>query len=225
MCDDRAVYSRLALVTASVVAASVVGPNRAPLTRRPWAEPSISEGESPIARLDRCIQRRLHENPGFGISRLVDVPAHLHRFEPESSEESKAVTTLTGSGWSVWLRLAGRGLMEPDRTEQFNEQSIRRPIAVTDQELPVDTPRPRDLKQIAGRALALSGTADLALGSVGRWSVEARVVRADRKACVDCHSRDDKARSPRVEGRGQGPMKVGDALGVVIYVFTRSQGR
>ena len=225
MCDDRAVYSRPG--AGDCVRGRGFG-------RRPEssaADPATVggafdfRGREPYRPARSVHPKASPRESGLRHLRLVDVPAHLHRFEPESSEESKAVTTLTGSGWSVWLRLAGRGLMEPDRTEQFNEQSIRRPIAVTDQELPVNTPRPRDLKQIAGRALALSGTADLALGSVGRWSVEARVVRADRKACVDCHSRDDKARSPRVEGRGQGPMKVGDALGVVIYVFTRSQGR
>jgi hypothetical protein len=214
----------LALVAATLVTASVVGPRRGLPIRRPSARPSISEKESPIESLDRCIQRRLHENPGFGMSRLVDSPIHLHHFEPDSPEESEALAALKESGLAVWLRLSGRRLLEPDLTESFDEKSIHRAIAVTGQELPLDFPRPPDLRRIGGQALAASETTDSASGRIGRWSVEARVVRADRKSCLDCHSRGDETGLSSDDGTVMGPLEIGDALGVVIYVYSRDRG-
>lgn len=212
-----------ALLGATLVTASVVGSRRSIPIERPTAIPSVSVEKSPIDRLDRLVQRRLHENPGFGMSRLVDSPLHLHGFDPESAEESETLADLEESGWTVGLLLRGRYRLGPGTIEPIDERSISRPIAVTGKELPSDMPKIRDLRSIGRAALAASKTADSATATLGRWSVEARIVRADRESCVDCHSRDGDPGSSPKEGLVGDPLKIGDALGVVIYVYSRDR--
>ena len=213
----------LALLAATLATASVVGPRGRMSSRRPSAGPSVFQEESPIEPLDRCIQRRLHEKPGFGMARILVSPVHLREFKAESTGESEALAALSESGWTVGLTLAGRELLGPEQTVWSDDLNIGQPVVVTEKKLPPDMPRAGDLRPIGRRALAASETADSASGKLGRWSVEARVVRADRKSCLDCHSPGDGEKSTSGDGIVRGPLKIGDALGVVIYVFSRDR--
>ncbi len=163
-----------------------------------------------IEALDYCIQRRLHDFEGFGLSRLVDVPQHLDRFEPETSDESAAVARLRDSGRVVAIFLGGRGLLDPARDadkEPLGARTFSPPVDVTGTgglTLPAAAP----LRALGRKALAASPAGEAVAGAVGRWRIDVRPVRADRQACIDCHA-------PRTRD-----LRIGDALGVVVYAST-----
>jgi hypothetical protein len=198
----------MTLLAASVVAASLVGSR--PIGRPSPTVPSSSAAEesSPIESLDAIIQDRLHGHDGNGMMRLIHPVLHRDKFVPETPAERKCVEGLQASGWSVGLRLGARDSRSQEYPTQDRE--LTNPMAVTGEGIPDDSPGPDVLREVGRRALQESDGAGpgRASGSRGRWSIEARVVRADRQACVGCHSRSS--------GRD---LKVGDALGVAIYYY------
>lgn len=216
----------LVLLAAALVTASAVGtrPPAPPATK--LTGPSIATEGSPIDPLDRCVQDRLHHHQGFGMSRFADGLIQRHEFVPESAEEESALEGLHGSGRTVGLYLGSRGLLapEPDASGSDDDRDIGRPVVVTGGDPPRDMPQARDLRKIGREALAAADAGGAATGSLGRWSVDARVVRADRRACLTCHTAEGAAPFPSREV-GEGRLKIGDALGVAIYVSAPSPGR
>jgi hypothetical protein len=215
------------LLLAGIVTASVVGTRAMKPPPPTPAIPSTPAEESPIDSLDSCIQGRMHREGGFGIERLIHPLIELHReFAPKTPAETAAVEGLRSTGWTVGLRLGGRSLLEGKPTpEGSDDRAISPPIGVTQGKLPDDLPGADDLREIARKALQSSEEdgPGAAAGSLGRWSVEARVIRADRQDCLSCHQpRDEKTRpiSNRIIDR---PLKIGDALGVAIYFSTRDR--
>jgi hypothetical protein len=209
------------LLLAGIVTASVVGTRTMKPPPTKTSIPSTSAEGSPIDSLDKCIQGRMHRDDAFGMERLVHPLIQLHKeFDPKTPAERAAVEGLRSSGWTVGLRLGGRSLLGGLPTAEGNDdRAISPSIGVTQGKLSDDQPGPDDLREIARKALQASeengpGTA---AGSIGRWSVEARVIRADRQDCLACHQPRD-ANAPRDRR-----LKVGDALGVAIYFSTRDR--
>jgi hypothetical protein len=169
---------------------------------------------SPIESLDRCIQYRLHDFQGFGVSRLIDVPQHLYRFTPETPDEASAVEELRKAGRDVVLYLGGRGLLDPARDAQDEPIGARTfsPAINVTEPAPSNLPLTRALRVLGRKSLAASAAGEPVSGSVGRWRIDVRPVRADRQDCVDCHS-------PKEAGPG---LRIGDALGVVVYASADS---
>ena len=215
----------LALLTAAVVTTSVVGTRRPASSPPPRPVPSAATGEDPIDPLDRCVQRRLHEHTGFGMSRLADDLIQLHRFVAESPEEESVLAEFRGSEMAVGLYLGARELLAAGPSATGGERDIGRPIVVAGGISPEDLPRPHDLREVGRAALAASGGDGSASGSLGRWSVSARVVRADRQSCLECHTPAGAAAFPNRGKDGERRLKIGDALGVAIYAYARSPGR
>jgi hypothetical protein len=217
----------LTLLATTVVAASVVGnrptrtlgPNRA-AESAPGSRSDFTEA-SPIEALDRCIQRRLHEHQGFGMARLADSLIQLNKFEPESTAEAESLEGLRAFGWTVGLRLGSRSLLASASDGQDDDHDMSQPIVITTGTMPGEPPGPGELRELARKALGEADTADSTRGSVGRWSVEARVVRADRQACLKCHTREGATAFPAGEEPARARLKIGDAVGVAIYSYAR----
>jgi hypothetical protein len=192
----------------------------------------------PLDALDREVQKRFHDVIGFGMARI----ATERRFEPETPGEREAVRELKRGGYRVGLYLAGRRVLEPMPEEPrlrvkttfgsgFGGHGFSGPIFLSSSAI---TKVPS--------ATALWGETRLALLSfaegaerygfeAGGWEVEARPVRASGESCLRCHNTD--YRTVRgVTGRGVvfsktepkgNALKVGDPLGVLVYVYKRSR--
>ncbi len=192
---------------------------------REWAR--NARGESPVDGLGERIQTRFHTLDDFGISRLPLVHQHAMRFDPETPEEKESVSRLRDAGWDVAFYLGSRKLLGPEpskaewaETDELSKlRAISRAIHVTDTVALAELPDPRDL-WAHGREVLGGTPAGPLPGTLGRWSVVASPIRADRKACLDCHRAGGVAYVPAGD---TGPLRVGDALGVVVFVYSRSQ--
>jgi len=66
------------------------------------------------------------------------------------------------------------------------------------------------------QALSRSRAGERYQGSIGTWAVEVRPLRANQQDCLDCH-----ATFAATDGIDKDALEIGDALGVVIYVYSR----
>ncbi|HEY2158859.1 MAG TPA: hypothetical protein VGH33_24730 [Isosphaeraceae bacterium] len=191
--------------------------------RERTAERLARRASSSIEPLDRCIQYRLHNLEGFGISRLMDVPQHLYRFTPETPDEASAVSGLRWSGTAVAIYLGGLGLLDRARDtgkEPLGFRAFSPAIDVTGTAT-LDPPPASALRALGRKALAASPAGEPVTGTVGRWRIDVRPVRADRQDCIDCHDSRRPDLYPRLPGRpDRRPLGIGDALGVVVYAST-----
>jgi hypothetical protein len=176
---------------------------------------------APVEALNYAIQDRFHNSRGFGMARMPTVPEHLHYFNPETPAEKSAVDEL--QGWAVGFYLGGRRLLNPPLSESEwvddhravqqaarprPRRAISEPLVITGMITPAGLPKPWQLQEIGRKALEAAATSDRYEASLGRWSVDVRPIRASRAACLECHNpRDDAA------------LRIGDALGVAIYVY------
>jgi hypothetical protein len=183
----------------------------------------------PIEELDYCIQKRFHTVDEFGMARIPVVPQHLYEFNPETPDEKAAVADLHKQDWTVGLYLGGRGLLGPPLSKtQWEEvgrysdrKAISEPIRISGKVPPADLPKPWELWEIGQRALEASTTSDRHTASFGRWSVDARPVRATQKACLKCHEAEGASVYPPRPTGPRTKLQIGDALGVVLYVYAR----
>jgi hypothetical protein len=191
--------------------------------RNQQADRLVRGASSSIEPLDRCIQYRLHDLEGFGISRLMDVPQHLYRFTPETPDESSAVAGLRWSGTAVAIYLGGIGLLDEARdtaVEPLGRRAFSPAIEVTGTAT-LDLPPIGTLRALGRKSLAASAAGEPVTSTVGRWRIDVRPVRADRQACIDCHDSQRPDLYPPLPGRPDGPrLGIGDALGVVVYAST-----
>jgi hypothetical protein len=186
------------------------------------AERMARGASTSIGPLDRCVQYRLHDLEGFGISRLMDVPQHLYRFTPETSDEYAAVAELRGSGHAVAIYLGGLGLLDRARDpddEPLGRRTFSRAIDVTGTGT-LALPPVSALRALGRKSLAASPAGEPVASTVGRWRIDVRPVRADRHACIDCHASRNPDLPPLPRPPGDRDVRIGDALGVVVYAST-----
>lgn len=182
---------------------------------------------SQVAALDRCIQQRFHTLTSFGMARIPMVPSHLRRFKPETEQEKSAVEDLEAKGQAVVLYLGGRGLLQPkmskEEWEKTDKYSLRRaissPLWITAEPEKAKAPEPWELWEPGQKALLASRTADRYTSSLGQWLIDARPVRANQAGCLKCHTAEGAPGFRTRDTKPLPPLHVGDAVGVVIYVY------
>jgi hypothetical protein len=166
----------------------------------------------------------------FGMSRMPwTTPGHVKEFDPETSEEKTVVADLRRQGWTVAVYLGGRRLsrtpLSQTEWEGENQYSIRRtlsePLPITSAKESEDWPKPWELQEIGRKALKASTWSDQFATSLGRWSVDARPVRATRQLCLDCHASEIGSMFPGPSKGEPKELAIGDALGVLMYVYSR----
>jgi hypothetical protein len=190
--------------------------------------PTPSRGRAPgpdsrdalVDELDAYVQRRfLDIDHGFGIRRIGGMGT-AHVFQAENAEERSLTSRLKASGADLRMYLASLGAFgdEPSSADlhSYPRLGIRGPVWVTERKRRPAFDR-RPLWQIAKRTLAEPSGATVTRHD--EWVVSARVVRASDDSCVACHT----TRAPMVS---EGPLaervrqtRIGDPLGVVIYVY------
>ena len=79
-------------------------------------------------------------------------------------------------------------------------------------------PSPMDLWDQAGRAMAAFAQRESHDFTAGTWTFRARPVRAQNSTCLACHKGNIAHPLPAKEGV-DGPLRVGDPLGVVLYGY------
>jgi hypothetical protein len=176
-----------------------------------------------LAALNDCIQERFKDvDEGFGFRRLVRIGDTPHRFRPENAREMTAVGALERSGLQVVLYLAGRRVLQPiadpaDFEAIIGRLMIKGPARVTSADAtPPEPPSGLDLWTESRRAMASFERADSHEFTLRDWAFTARPVRAISRACLRCHIADGSA-TPWPKSSPAGDLRVGDALGVILY--------
>jgi hypothetical protein len=187
-------------------------------------------GHGPLlAALNDCIQERFKDvDEGFGFRRLVQIGETPHHFRPENARELSAVSALERAGLRVVLYLTGRQVLQAKSDRVVAEsiagrQMIKGPALVTSAEgPPLDPPPGMELWSESRRAMALFDRAESHEFTLDAWTFTARPVRAANRACLRCH-RADGAASLRPRPAPTQDLRVGDALGVVLYGMHRGR--
>ena len=163
------------------------------------------------------------------MARIVEFSNHLGRFEPEGPAETAAVKALKDGRWRVGFYLGGRALLVPKPTavEWENLKLVGRrvgievPVSITQTGPPDSLPQPLELWRVAEQALREASTKDRQITSLGSWTVDIRPIRASKPSCLECHNSFDK----RDEPDHSPDLRIGDALGVAIYVYALESPR
>lgn len=158
-----------------------------------------------IARLDECIQIRFLDRKSFGMSRIAVAYHGMRRFQPENPSEITIVDQLRQKGIEVAAYLVGRQALSP-QPFLTPRARLQGPASIT---LLPDTrlPDEESLFSDGKAALASIGQGSGVDLKRGEWSVAMRPLRASNQGCVQCHT------------TVSGAPKIGDALGVVMYVY------
>ena len=180
----------------------------------PAAAPPTLKNAGPIeiSKLNDCIQTRfVIRSPFFGLSRIGPPQFHgVGMFQPENSVEVDVVRQLRRKGFEVAVYLVGRQAMDERATATpafFARRSgLQGPANIT---LRPDTRLPAaDVLFTEGRTALASNLDDQGYSvKSGDWTLALRPLRASNQTCIQCHTTVDSA------------PKLGDALGVVMYVY------
>lgn len=164
----------------------------------------------PITRLDECIQTRFLDTGRFGMKRILPMEYHgIRTFEPENAAEKAVVAQLAVEKYDVAFYLAGRGILSAPPLIDPRRTRMQGPAFITRQRVE-QFPQPDALLTASREALAAfdeGRSQDIRLPG---WTVVARPIRASKENCVRCHS----------ASSGQ-TLKIGDPLGVAVYVYRR----
>jgi hypothetical protein len=175
-----------------------------------------------ISALNDCIQRRFEEiNDRFGVARIVRIGETPHRFQPESVAEMGSVRALEQARLQVVLYVAGPRVLRPTPTLPFVGNAhalaiVKGPVRVTPGAIDqVPLPSPGQLWEEGRRAMRAFLSRESHEFTQPGWTFSARPVRASGPACLECHRNHgaDLTTGP------DGPVKLGDALGVVMYGY------
>ena len=214
----------LLAVLATMAIVGVLGLSAPPLVagQRPEAG-GLGTVSRVIGALNDCIQGRFEDiNDRFGISRVVKIGETPHRFQPESVAEMSSVRALEQARLEVVLYVAGPRVMRPTPAlaligNAHARAIIKGPVRVTSGAGTTDAPPPPAVSalweegRVAMRAFETSESHDFTQPG---WNFSARPVRASGAACLECHA------SGAARGAvANGPMKLGDAVGVVFYGY------
>jgi len=141
------------------------------------------------------------------MSRISSYPYHgVGKFQPENPIELAVVDRIQKKGYELAVFLAGRSVQIVPMPMFF--PGVQGPALVTNFRDPKQLPASDALLPESRAALASFRTGDGYDIRMGDWTVAMRPLRA-REGCVGCHNA--RASRPGVQ--------IGDALGVVIYVF------
>ncbi|WP_165073781.1 c-type heme family protein [Paludisphaera rhizosphaerae] len=154
-------------------------------------------------------------------------------FAPTTDREAEVMAALQSRGGKVGFYLGSRRLARPSMSQdvwEWNDgaiQSIEGPVEITPGTTNAPLPGARELQEIGRKALEAFEHGDRCQTVLGRWTVDARAVRASEQSCLDCH-RDRKDRVAMESKYLNRPLdftildpKLGDPLGVAFYVYAR----
>lgn len=186
-------------------------------------------------RIPTTPEHRRISFPDYSYGFFVD----RTEYDRSLAQEEAFIADLQRGGWTVNLYLAGRSLLDPSmsevewsralvdemldprRGEASPFRTIGPPLVITNQGFREALPKPRELWEIGQRALRAAEVSDRYATTFGSWSVDVRPVRADREDCLNCHKTAEQTSRKPPEARSRAPLKVGDPLGVAIYVYRR----
>ncbi len=133
------------------------------------------------------------------------MPYHgVRKFQPENANELAVVDRIQKKGYELAVFLAGRTILSLPLP-----MSVQGPALVTNLLDPKQLPASDVLRPESRAALASFQTGNEYDTRVGDWTVTMRPLRASNAGCVACHN----------PGASQSGVRIGDALGVVMYVF------
>lgn len=196
----------------------------------PAVTPPVIKPNTPpeISRLDDYIQMRFLDRTTFGINRMggpmpttplePGVPfrmkvsprneaflSHMRMFRPENPTEQSVVDQLRQKGFEVAAYLIGHQALA-ETPVPTPRAGLQGPVSITS----------RSDTQFADETFLFS-EGKKALASIGQgpgydvkkgdWNMAIRPLRASNQTCIQCHTTVD------------GTPKLGDALGVVMYVY------
>jgi hypothetical protein len=178
------------------MALTPVNAGHLPATRNPEFEE--------IARLNDCIQARFLSRTSFGMSRIAIQYHGVRKFQPENANEVAVVDRIQKKGYELAVFLAGRTVLSFPLP-----MSVQGPALVTNLGDPKQLPGSDVLLPESRAALASFKSGNAYDARIGDWTVAMRPLRASNAGCVACHN----------PGALQSGVQIGDALGVVMYVF------
>jgi hypothetical protein len=178
-----------------------------------------NSGTEVLSGFNECIQQRFLDTGVFGMNRIL--PLHgINQFRPANAKERAAVNGLEQKGYEVALFLAGRQILSPSDGSIVGgfpfidpRSGVQGPAYITHFANTNDLPNPAALLTDARTALTSFDTGDGYEVQKDGWTVMMRPLRATSQTCVQCHTRG--------AGGANASLKVGDALGVVLYVYRR----
>jgi hypothetical protein len=182
---------------------------------------ATNPGTDLLSGLDDCIQKRFLDTGSFGINRIL--PLHsVRQFRPANAHERATVEDLEQKGYDVALFLAGRQILQPSDGTTLGafrfidpRGGVQGPAYITRLPNTEALPKPEALLPDARAALASFEASDGYEFQKDGWDILMRPLRATRDSCVQCHTGG--------AGGANANLKVGDALGVVLYVFRPAQ--
>lgn len=189
-------------------------------TRWPEATPppAIDEFHSQILR-------RFSDGRGFGMSRIVRWPTLGHHFRapagaktdfaPENGEERAIIARWSNDDWQSGLYVFGASIKTEPAAARFH-RALKGPGVLHESTPRTELPKWEEVYPIAAEAMrrfelgAISHSAAL-----NGWTLHARPVAAANESCAACHN------SGPAHIGSAAPVKPGDVLGGVIYLFRR----
>ena len=170
-----------------------------------------------LSGLDDCIQKRFLDTGSFGINRIL--PLHgVRQFHPANVDEQATVEDLEQKGYEVALFLAGGQILQPSRGSSIRgylfidpRSDVQGPAFITRLVKTGELPNPNALLPDARAALTSFDSSNSYEAQHDGWTILMRPLRATKETCVQCHTRG--------AGGANASLKIGDALGVVLYVF------
>jgi hypothetical protein len=180
-----------------------------------------NSGTDVLSGLNDCIQKRFLDTGSFGINRIL--PLHgVRQFRPANAKERATVEDLDQNGYEVAVFLAGRQILEPSDGTTLGafrfidpRSGVQGPAYITDLLNTEALPKPEVLLPDARAALASFEAGNGYDVQKDDWNILMRPLRATSETCVRCHTGG--------AGGNNVKLKVGDALGVVLYVFRPAQ--
>jgi hypothetical protein len=174
-----------------------------------------------IARFNDCIQKRFLGRKTLGMQRVAPMTDHdLRLFVPENPTEQTLVDGMREKGYEVVIYLAGRGVLEPNLSGYRSR--VQGPGFVTKVTNPESLPTADALLEESRKALLLFQPENTYRIRKDEWEITMRPLRASNDECIGCHM--DPFSSPIRRKANEPPLKIGDTLGVAMYVYRRLPG-
>lgn len=176
--------------------------------------------------LNQAIHSSFEVREGFGMGRFAGMIAHARRPVFSSPIARDAAKVLWEQGWEVNFYLGGRDLFRKEKLEtsaattyvELKDQTfrdLRGPVVMVpseNQNAPL-----RDAVVAQAKTAFLANMSQGYRSQVGEWRLLSYPVKATKASCVGCHQNPEARRQL---GR---PLKIGDTLGVTIYVYRRAR--